>query len=99
MKKLVAFMLCCMMLAGSLCAFGEEGVMPCIDCNHTYGTTTVCVGSGLDAGKCREKDVYEEVCDDCGTVVDSWAEYYTVHEGPIHEVNGVDICEACGGRA
>lgn len=99
MKKIIAFMLCCMMMVGALSAFAENGITPRIDCNHTYGTTIVPGKKGVDAGTCRLKDLYKEVCDECGTVVDSWAEYYPQHEGPIQEVNGVDICKACGDPA
>lgn len=99
MKKVIALMLCGMMMVGTLCAFAEEGIMPMNDCNHQYGTHDVCTQSGVKVGTCRYKNIYKVYCDECGRVVDSYAVFYTEHEGPIHVENEVDICQACGKKA
>ena len=99
MKKLTALLLCMMMLLGSLCVFAEDGITPLVDCDHQYGTHDVCVQSGVKVSTCKYKDVYKVYCDECGRVVGSYNNVYTSHEGPVKEVNGVDICQACGKKA
>lgn len=97
MKKIIAFMLCCVMMVGALSAFAEDAVMPCWDCDHKNSTHTET--TTVRVRTCYYKDVHKEICDDCGRTVDSYADYYTSHEGPIREENGVDICKACGDEA
>lgn len=96
MRKIIALLLCCMMMAGALCAFAEGTVEPRIDCNHdNYGTYERLSQSGVKVGTCRYKDVYKVYCAECDRVIDSYNVFYTEHEGPIQDENGVDVCQAC----
>lgn len=101
MKKFVCLLMVAMMaLSLSLAVFAANGtVQPMIDCDHQYGTHDVLYQSGIRTGTCRYKDVYRVYCNECGRVVDSYNDFYTSHDGPIREVNGVDICQSCGKRA
>lgn len=90
MKKLIALVLCGMMMVGALCAFAAEGIMPRIDCDHSYGTTADLVDT--DTIGCIEIGYYEVTCNSCGACVRTYSRTLATH----HEWDGNNVCKNCG---
>ena len=96
MKKLVAFMLCCMMMVGALSAFAEDGIMPRIECFHRGDWITVETGEETDG--CTTITYYEVYCEDCGDTLKEYSRSSTVHEWYDDIIDGeeVTVCGNCG---
>lgn len=96
MKKLVAFMLCCMMLAGSLCAFAEEGVMPIYECPCT-STYTELIRT-RKVGTCTTIKTYEVICRTCSKSHGTYDVESTSHTWVDEIIDGelVKACRDCG---
>lgn len=97
MKKLVAFMLCCMMMVGALSAFAEDGVMPCWDCDHQYGTYEV-EQDPIEVDECKTKYVVKVYCSECDRCIDSYATYDYHHTWVDEIIDGkpAKACYYCG---
>lgn len=96
MKKIVAFMLCCMMMVGALSAFANDGVMPRIDCNHTYGLDDVDCSDVIDC--CTTVYYTEWYCKDCGEYVKTTGTKYRYSHNWVTDIidgEEVEICTKC----
>ncbi len=99
MKKLIAIMLCCMMMVGALSAFAEDGVMPCGDCNHSYGTYSVSVSEWIDS--CTKVSYKEVYCAECDEYLRTTNTKYTYSHDwratdDVHDGKTVYVCADCG---
>ena len=96
MKKLVAFMLCCMMMVGTLSAFASDDVMPLGECDHNYGTYTNAVTERI--GTCTVLKYNEVICSYCDEVLrHSNVKYTYSHNWVTDIIDGeeVEICTKC----
>lgn len=97
MKKIVAFMLCCMMMVGALSAFAADGVMPRIDCDHQYGTYEV-EQAPIEVNECTTKYVVKKYCNECDRPVGSSVSYDYHHTWVDEIIDGkpAKACYYCG---
>ncbi len=105
MRKTIAFFMCLCLMCSAVSVFAHSGgVVPLIDCDHSYGTHRES-HDAEHAGTCRMKIVVDTVCDECGMVLSSTARYYTDHESITMKQkmrpdrNGfymAEYCTACG---
>ncbi len=94
MKKIIAFMLCCMMMVGVLNAFAEDGLMPLWECEHENAERDV-VDTERDG--CTITTITEVTCPDCG-YHDYFERTSTSHEWVNEVIDGetVKVCYYCG---
>ena len=88
MKKVICALLVCCCVLGSVSVFAAD-VMPRIDSDHQYGTTDKLV-STRTIDVCTKQYNYKVYCDECGRVVDEYADIVENHKF----VNGE--CLKCG---
>lgn len=96
MKKLIAFMLCCMMMVGALSAFANDGVMPAYECPCT-NTRDYQVDS-YDLDECTTVYVYEVICRDCGASLGEYEVEKSHHTWVDEIIDGkpAKACYYCG---
>lgn len=94
MKKIIALVLCGMMMVGALCAFAEDGIMPLYDCEHEE-TTERLISTERDGcitirtyrvtcGRCPYSDTFEDVTEN-----HSWS-------SEIIDGESTTVCSECG---
>jgi len=96
MKKIIAFMLCCMMMLGALNAFANDGVMPIGECDHNYGTHKNSVTE--HPNRCTTLKYDEIICNYCDEVLRHDNVRYTYSHNWVTDIidgKEVEICTKC----
>lgn len=93
MKKIIAFMLCCMMMIGALSAFAGNGIMLRGGCIHIYGSFEV-EHDPIEVDECKTKYVVKEYCNECGECI-ATTTTYDIHHTWVDEIIDGKPAKAC----
>ena len=95
MKKLIAFMLCCMMMVGALSAFANDGVMPIAECPCTR-TYDKHIGTRTEG--CTVIKTYRVICRECSANLGEYEVETTNHRWEEEIIDGKteQVCYYCG---
>lgn len=95
MKKLIAILLCGMMMVGSLCVFAEEGIMPQDECFHDFDWDEVI--TGVEETPCGTITYYDVYCTQCGDVIGDREVVKETHAWVDELIDGTitTVCSRC----